>query len=112
MPFEETHVMDQRVRFVQEAQCSLRSLAELCRRYEISRKTAYKWINRYLEQGPDGLWDRSHAPQRSPHRTSDEVEQAIAQIRQVLGAAPSIIVNSAGQFFLAPVEQTTAAEFD
>jgi NADP-dependent 3-hydroxy acid dehydrogenase YdfG len=42
----------------------------------------------------------------------DEVEQAIAQIRQVLGAAPSIIVNSAGQFFLAPVEQTTAAEFD
>ena len=42
----------------------------------------------------------------------DEVEQAIARIRQTLGAAPDIIVNSAGQFFLAPVEQTTAAEFD
>ena len=42
----------------------------------------------------------------------DEVEQAIAQIRKQLGGAPDIIVNSAGQFFLAPVEQTTAAEFD
>lgn len=42
----------------------------------------------------------------------DEVEQAIAHIRTVLGAAPDVIVNSAGQFFLAPVEQTTAAEFD
>lgn len=42
----------------------------------------------------------------------DEVERAIAEVRTALGAAPDIIVSSAGQFFLAPVEQTTAAEFD
>lgn len=42
----------------------------------------------------------------------DEVEEAIARIRAAICAAPDIIVNSAGQFFLAPVEQTTAAEFD
>lgn len=42
----------------------------------------------------------------------DDVERAIGQIRDTLGGAPDIIVNSAGQFLLAPVEQTTAAEFD
>jgi transposase len=28
------------------------SITELCLHYGISRKTAYKWINRYLLDGP------------------------------------------------------------
>ena len=42
MPFEETRVMEQRLRFVREAQGSFRGIVELCRRYGISRKTGYK----------------------------------------------------------------------
>ncbi len=28
-----------------------------------SRKNGYKWLNRYLDEGPGGLHDRSRAPQ-------------------------------------------------
>jgi len=30
------------------------SLSELCARFHISRKTAYKWIERYEAEGPSG----------------------------------------------------------
>jgi transposase-like protein len=49
MPFEETHVMDQRRRFIEDAHCSLQSFSELCRHYGISRKTGYKWLDRWLK---------------------------------------------------------------
>ena len=42
----------------------------------------------------------------------DAVERAIAAVRARLGAAPDILVNSAGQFLLAPVGRTDVAEFD
>jgi NADP-dependent 3-hydroxy acid dehydrogenase YdfG len=42
----------------------------------------------------------------------DAVEGAIARVREALGAAPDIIVNSAGQLMLAPVSETSVAEFD
>jgi NADP-dependent 3-hydroxy acid dehydrogenase YdfG len=40
------------------------------------------------------------------------VERAIAGIREALGAAPDVLVNSAGQLLLAPVTETSVAEFD
>jgi NADP-dependent 3-hydroxy acid dehydrogenase YdfG len=42
----------------------------------------------------------------------DAVERAIAAIRDALGGAPDILVNSAGQLMLAPVGSTSVAEFD
>lgn len=81
MPWSETTTMDAKVGFILDWKSQKHQVKELCARYKVSRKTAYKWINRYLEQGPDGLRERSHAPQRSPHRTSEEVEQAIVQQR-------------------------------
>lgn len=42
----------------------------------------------------------------------DAVEGSIARVREALGAAPDIIVNSAGQLMLAPVSGTSVAEFD
>ena len=38
------------------------SLSPLCREYGISRKTAYKWIKRFEEEGSVGLEDRSKRP--------------------------------------------------
>lgn len=81
MPWKVTSTMDAKVAFIVDWKSQKHQVTELCARYGVSRKTAYKWIDRYLEVGPDGLWDRSHAPERSPHRTPDEVEQAIVQQR-------------------------------
>ena len=46
MPWSSTSPMDQRVRFIADYQRRFFSLAELCRRFGVSRKTAYMWIER------------------------------------------------------------------
>ena len=68
---------------------------ELCRRIEtgrpvahvahemaVSRATAYKWWRRWLEQGEDGLVDRSSRPHRMPTRTPAPIERKIVHLRQ------------------------------
>ena len=69
MPWQETLLMDQRVQFIADYQRDVFDVAELARRYGISRKTAYKWIDRYEAGGPAGLVDRSRRPAHSPHET-------------------------------------------
>ena len=66
MPFGETHVVDERRRFVIEAHRSGKSFSEICRRYGISRPTGYKWMQRWEDEGLPGLQDRSSRPTSSP----------------------------------------------
>ena len=47
------------------------SLAGLCRRFGISRKTGYKWLWRYRAEGCDGLADRSRRPHHNPNQIVD-----------------------------------------
>ena len=47
MPWQESCSMDQRVRFIGEHTSGLWTMTELCERYEVSRKTGYKWLERY-----------------------------------------------------------------
>ena len=70
MPWQETLLMDQRVQFIADYQRDVFDVAELARRYGISRKTAYKWIERYEVGGPAGLVDRSRRPAHCPHRNA------------------------------------------
>jgi hypothetical protein len=47
MAWSETSPMDERAGFVLEAFSDCFTMTELCERYRISRKTGYRWINRY-----------------------------------------------------------------
>ncbi len=60
----------------------LYSIAELAERAGVSRKTAYKWIERYRTHGADALADRTHARHDQPHRTPPEVEALIVDCRK------------------------------
>ena len=51
-------------------------------RYGISRKTGYKWLDRFDQGGRDGLGDRSRAPLRCPHKISEEVATLICEARR------------------------------
>ena len=82
MPWSETSSMDQRTQFIADYLREVLSVTELCDLYGISRKTAYKWIDRYLRQGPAGLEERSRRPQISPNRTPDEVTRALLEARR------------------------------
>lgn len=57
------------------------SVADLCRAYGIPRPTAYRWINRYNETGPEGLVDSSRRPHSCSHATLEPVENTILVLR-------------------------------
>lgn len=57
-------------------------MAELCRRYGVSRETGYVWTRRYESEGLEGLYDRSRSPHRPGNRTAVEIEAAVLQLRR------------------------------
>jgi len=57
---------------------------------EVSVRCARKWVGRYRAEGEPGLFDRSSAPRRIPHRTSEERVQAIAALRRLRFTGPEI----------------------
>ena len=73
--------MDQRLQFLSSYQKDEMSVADLCRAYGISRPTAYRWINRYNETGPEGLVDRSSRPHSCSHATLEPIENTILVLR-------------------------------
>jgi transposase InsO family protein len=86
------------------AALSLKGRRELCRRVvegertvieaaeaaEISVRCARKWVARYRAEGEAGLLDRSSAPHRIPHRTSEQRVEAIAALRRLRFTGPEI----------------------
>ena len=82
MPWLETAPMEQRERFVRDHQLALYTMVELSARYGISRKTGYKWLDRFDAGGREGLGDRSRAPQRCPHKITDAVATLICEARR------------------------------
>ena len=80
MPWKEASAMTLRREFVALSQRSDTSVAELCRRFGISRTTGYKWLGRQAAQEP--LTDRSRRPHRSPRQTGGEVETRVVALRE------------------------------
>lgn len=58
------------------------SVAELARRYGVSRKTAYKWIGRFAQEQWAGLEERSRAPHRQAGAVSEELEAQVLGLKQ------------------------------
>lgn len=82
MPWRETRPMDQRMQFIADYLRQSLSMSELCQLYGVSRKTGYKWIERYLAEGPQGLEERSRQPGSHPNQTPEEIVVALIQVRQ------------------------------
>lgn len=82
MPWKASSVMDERVRFIGRL-LEGESMAGLCREYGISRKTGYKFRDRYLAHGVRGLVDVSRRPQYHPHKTEEATERLIVRLRKI-----------------------------
>lgn len=79
MPWKEKTVKESRLEFVVEAISGEHSMSELCREYNISRPTGYKWLERY--KTGESLSDKSHSTRTQPHRTPQEMESLILETR-------------------------------
>lgn len=77
----EARVVDRRMRFVTLAEAGVETMASLCRSFEISRKTGYKWLERYHSEGLEGLADRSRAPVEHPQAVPAEIAERCLGVR-------------------------------
>jgi transposase InsO family protein len=74
--------MDQKRLFIQDYVRGSFAMAELCRRYGISRPTGYKWVKRFEAAGPPGLEEQSRRPTGCSHETAIEITEAILELRR------------------------------
>lgn len=79
MPWRNKTVEELRLEVVNKILRQDDSIAAICREYDISRTTAYKWLKRY--QDGESFSDRSHAPKTIYNKTSDYQEQLILNTR-------------------------------
>ena len=77
MPWKESSLVSARKRFIDDHLTGEYTVAELCRRHGISRKTGYKWIARFMENCE--LDDRSSRPHRSPKAVPEWIEDFIVR---------------------------------
>lgn len=68
--------------FVELAEKREMAFSELCTRFGVSRKTGYKWLNRFRNQGVSGLQERSRRPRSSPRRTPEEIARQVLALRR------------------------------
>jgi transposase InsO family protein len=83
MPFQETSVLAERISVLNDYDSGVFTVAELARRYGVSRETIYVWKRR-RDAGGDARWfeDGSHAVLACPHATSPKVGAAIIAVRE------------------------------
>ncbi|MGE0007247.1 MAG: helix-turn-helix domain-containing protein [Parvibaculaceae bacterium] len=81
MPWKESSVMDERVRFVARL-LEGEEMTAMCREFGISRKTGYKILNRYKQEGAEALCDRSRRPVRYANQLADQLERLIVDLKR------------------------------
>ena len=82
MGWMETCAMDERMRFVMTVEEAEEAFAALCVRFGVSRKTGYKWLERYRAGGVAGLLERSRAPLHHPQAMTQQIAERCVAVRR------------------------------
>lgn len=82
MGWEITNVEEKRYNFILLVLDGSHTFKDACIEHGISRRVGYKWFNRFLESGYNGLKDVSKAPLNHAHQVSHEIVQQIIDIRK------------------------------
>ena len=70
--------------------------ARAAERYDVSWRTAAKWAQRYRDEGPAGMADRSSRPHHQPYRTPSPVVRKIVHLRWKHRLGPVPIADRLG----------------
>ena len=113
MGWRESCAMDERLRFIGDYLSGEWTMTGLCEAYDVSRKTGYKWLDRYRTEGVDGLKERSRAPHEHGRLTPGYMVDAILGLRRERpswGARKIVAKLSAGEPERAWPSASTAGE--
>lgn len=80
MPWKESDTMSERMKFVARLLEGER-MSDVCREFEISRKTGYKIFERYKKTGLEGLVNQSRSAKRRANQTPQNVVEAVLEVR-------------------------------
>jgi putative transposase len=81
MGWMETCAVEERMHFVMAVE-EEEAFAAVCRRFGVSRKTGYKWLERYRDGGVEGLKDRSRAPLHHPEAMTEQIAERCVAVRR------------------------------
>ena len=82
MPWKPSDTMHLRSEFIMLALQRQQSFSLLCERFNISRKTGYKWLARHQANQPVSLENQSRRPHHSPRCTLEPQVQQVIALRQ------------------------------
>lgn len=84
--------MSERIRLISDYESGDFGISELAQQYQVSRKTVYKWIERFERQSWEGLQDQSRAPEHHPNAIPEQIERAVLELksRKPLWGAPKL----------------------
>lgn len=82
MPWKEHDVIEERWRFIEDWKSEDWNLSELCDSYGITRKTGYKWIQRYEQGGRAGLENQSRAAHQHSNAVSERMQERVLEIKE------------------------------
>jgi putative transposase len=82
MGWKETCAVEERMRFVMAVQKHEESFAAICRRFGVSRRVGYKWLDRFEEEGAAGLFDRSRAPLHHSQTIAERIAERCLEVRR------------------------------
>jgi putative transposase len=82
MPWRTVIPMVERMKFIALVEEKEESFAAICRAFGVSRKTGYKWLERFEELGPEGLTTRQSAAHTNGNALSEEQVDAIVALRK------------------------------
>src|SRR5262245_9794006 len=108
MPWKETCAMSERVGLINDYLSGDFGISELAEQYQVSRKTVYKWLERFDKESWQGLEDQSRAPNHHPNAVTEEIEREILELkaRRPLWGAPKLRAKLLERVGRCPAEST------
>lgn len=81
MCFVEVTIMDQKQEFILKWLSGDTNFSQLCRESNITRRTGYRYVDKFKHYGMEGLENRSTRPHTSPNETPKEIVDKIIKLR-------------------------------
>ncbi len=81
MPWKVSSAVEERLLFVARL-IEGEAMTDLCREFQVSRKTGYKIFNRYKNEGLNALTDRCRRPVRYANQLPAQVEALIVRLKR------------------------------
>jgi len=73
--------LERKFTLIHEHEWTGNTVTDICKKYSVSRKTYYKWINRYNNNGIGGLYDLPRVPHTMKHKIDKATEETILNLR-------------------------------